>query len=232
MAFQPIVDIGQGSVFAYEALVRGPAGEGADAVLAGVQPDERYGFDQACRVTAIESAAALDLAAGGAALSINFLPNAVHEPRACIRATLQTAARVGFPMDRLIFEITEAEAVSDPEHLNRIIAYYRAMGFRTAIDDFGAGHSNLNLLTRFRPDIVKLDMELVRGIDTDSARRTLLRHCVGLCEDLGITLVAEGVETEAEFHCVADAGVTLMQGYFFARPGLASLPVPYFARLH
>ncbi len=228
MAFQPIVDASTRSVFAYEALVRGPNGEGAGSVIAKVPATGLYGFDQACRTTAIETAASLDLAAQAALLSINFMPNAVYEPRACIRATLQAAARVAFPTDRLIFEITEGEAVAEPDHLARIVAAYRAMGFRTAIDDFGAGHSNLNLLAQFKPDIVKLDMVLIRGIDADPVRRILLRHCVSLCVDLDIMLIAEGVETIAEYETLREIGVTLMQGYFIARPGFKCLPKPVF----
>ncbi|OZB21312.1 MAG: diguanylate phosphodiesterase, partial [Acidiphilium sp. 34-64-41] len=121
MAFQPIVDIVRQEIFAYEALVRGPNGENAGSVIKAVTETLLYGFDQACRITAIEQATALGLVGTSAALSINFMPNAVYEPKACIRKTLETAARVGFPTDRLIFEITEGEAVTDPAHLARIV---------------------------------------------------------------------------------------------------------------
>lgn len=113
MAFQPIVDVETRSVFAHEALVRGADGEGAGEVLAKVTDSNRYGFDQKCRVTAIELASRLDLAKSGANLSINFLPNAVYEPKACIRLTLETAINTGFPVDRIMFEFTEAEPL-DP----------------------------------------------------------------------------------------------------------------------
>jgi EAL domain-containing protein (putative c-di-GMP-specific phosphodiesterase class I) len=157
MAFQPIFDLERRDVFAYEALVRGPAGESAATVLASVTDVNRYAFDQQCRVSAIDWAARLGLTAASAKLSINFLPNAVYEPRACIRATLAAAVRHGLPTDRIIFEFTEQEAL-DTSHLLNILRSYKAMGFLTAIDDFGAGHSGLNLLADFQPDIVKLDM--------------------------------------------------------------------------
>ncbi len=227
MAFQPIVDIRMQQIFAFEALVRGPAGESAGSVIASVMPEQLYAFDQACRIAAIEQAAALGVE-HVPALSINFMPNAVYEPRACIRATLDTADRVGFPPERLIFEITEAEAVRDPRHLTRIVEAYQAMGFRTALDDFGAGHSNLDLLAQFRPDIVKLDMVLVRGIDADARRQALVRACVGLCLELDIALVAEGVETAAEYSALAALGVRLQQGYWLAKPGFRSLPAPVY----
>jgi EAL domain-containing protein (putative c-di-GMP-specific phosphodiesterase class I) len=226
MAFQPIVDASDRSVFAYEALVRGPAGESAHSVLSQLNATNRYGFDQACRLAAIETAAAVGLVATGASLSINFLPNAVYEPRACIRATLETAERVGFPVDRLIFEITEGEEVADHAHLANIVKTYRQMGFRTAIDDFGAGYSNLNLLARFQPDIIKLDMELIRRIDTDRIRRLLVNSMVTICNDIGCLVVAEGIETVGEFDVLIDMGVRLIQGYLIAKPAFKALAEP------
>lgn len=222
MAFQPIVDVDRRTVFAQEALVRGADGGGAAQVLAGVSDANRYAFDQLCRTTAIEQAAALDLTADGAGLSINFLPNAVYEPRACIRVTLEAAMRTGLPTEAVIFEFTENETI-DTAHLLNILRSYRAMGFRTAIDDFGAGYAGLGLLTKFQPDIVKLDMDLVRGIDADPVKRAVVRHTLNLLADLGVQPVCEGIETAAEYRVLRDLGVTLMQGYLFARPVLNGL---------
>ena len=226
MAYQPIVDVEAGRVFAYEALVRGKAGQGAATVLAAVDETNRYAFDQACRVTAIETGAGLGLPATGALLSINFLPNAVYEPRACIRATLAAAERTRFPTGQLMFEIVESEEVTDHAHLSKIIAAYKAMGFKTALDDFGAGFSNLNLLARFQPDILKLDMELIRDIDRDRVRRAIVQGIVGVCRDLDIQVICEGIETVAEYEVLRDKGVTLFQGYLFAKPGFEALPDP------
>ena len=222
MAFQPIVDVEAGRIFAHEALVRGVDGAGAGTILSAVDAGNRYSFDQACRVKAIELAANLGLAPQGAHLSINFLPNAVYEPSACIRLTLATAKRTGFPLDRLIFEFTENEKL-DPDHVQRIVATYKSMGFKTAIDDFGAGYAGLNLLARFQPDIIKLDMELVRGIDTSRARRVVVKAVVDACNDLGVTVLAEGIETASEHHALCDLGIRLQQGYWFARPSFEAL---------
>ncbi|NBB15541.1 EAL domain-containing protein [Caulobacter sp. SLTY] len=223
MAFQPIVDVKTETVFAYEALVRGADGRGAGAVLAEVSEENRYAFDQQCRTTAIELAADLNLAADGANLSINFLPNAVYEPKACIRLTLAAAMRTGFPLNRIIFEFTEDEAV-DTNHLLNILRTYRSMGFKTAIDDFGAGFAGLGLLAKFQPDIVKLDMALIRDIDRDRVKRTVVSHTLAMLRDLGIEPVCEGVETVAEHDVLRDLGVDLMQGYLLAKPQTAALP--------
>ncbi len=226
MAFQPIVDQASGGIFAYEALVRGPAGEGAGTVLDTVDDTNRYAFDQAARVRALELAARLALPRKATNLSINFLPNAVYRPEACIRTTLETASRVDFPLDAIIFELTEGEAVADACHLTRIVESYRKMGFKTAIDDFGAGYSGLNLLARFQPDIVKLDMALVRDIDRTRVKRVIVAGIMRICTDLGITVIGEGVETAGESLALTDLGVNLQQGYLFARPGFETLPEP------
>jgi EAL domain-containing protein (putative c-di-GMP-specific phosphodiesterase class I) len=221
MAFQPIVDLEEEGVFAHEALVRGTQGEPARSVLDRVTPDNRFAFDQRCRVRAVEMAADLGMTTN---LHINFMPNAVYEPRQCIRSTLDAAARTGFPIDRIVFETTENERITDPARLRGILSEYQHQGFKTAIDDFGAGYAGLNLLADFQPDIVKLDMALVRGIDSNAARRTIVGGIVGICRMLGIRIVAEGVETTAEARTLRNLGITLMQGYLFAKPAFEALP--------
>jgi len=225
MAFQPIVDVTTGTVFAHEALVRGAGGESAMSVLGQVSDTNRYAFDQTCRVTAIELAARLKIAEQGANLSINFLPNAVYEPRACIRLTLAAAMRSGFPINRIIFEFTEVERL-DTDHILNILRSYRAMGFQTAIDDFGAGYAGLGLLSRFQPDIVKLDMDLIRGIDSSTVKQTIVGATLRMLRDLGVTPLCEGVETVAEYDVLRSMGVDLMQGYLLAKPALAALATP------
>jgi EAL domain-containing protein (putative c-di-GMP-specific phosphodiesterase class I) len=223
MAFQPIVDVERREVFAYEALVRGPQGEGAGWVLGQVQAEQLYRFDQTCRVLAIATAAELGMQAR---LSINFAPNAVYEPASCIRLTLAASERVGFPIDRLMFELTEGERISDPAHALGVLEYYARRGFTTAIDDFGAGFSGLALLARFQPHVLKLDMELVRDIDTQPAKQAIVEGVVTMATRLGSRMLAEGVETRAELDWLRSIGVELFQGYLFARPRLGALPEP------
>lgn len=224
MAFQPIVDVETGTPYAYEALVRGPNGEGAESVLSRVTPANRYAFDQQCRVKAITLAARAGLAESGARLSINFLPGAVYSPAACIQLTLRTATAVGFPTDRLIFEFTENEEMADPDHVADIVATYRRMGFGTALDDFGAGHAGLNLLASFQPDWIKLDMALIRGIDASAPRRIIVDAVVKMCAALGVRVIAEGIETAAEAAALRALGIRYLQGFYFASPAFESLP--------
>ncbi len=224
MAFQPIVDARRGTVWGYEALVRGTSGEGAGAVLGKVRDDQRYRFDQDCRVKAIELASRLFPTGEAVKLSINFLPNSVYEPAACLRATLSAARRAQFPHQDIMFEFTENESVRDTGHLRSIISEYRRQGFTTAIDDFGAGHAGLGLLCDFQPDLIKLDMHLIRGIDGSRARQVIVAGVMQMARELDITVLAEGIETEAEFAVLKAAGVHLFQGYWLARPAFETLP--------
>lgn len=220
MAFQPIVNMTHKKVFAYEALVRGPEGQSAASIFAQVHDGNRYRFDQACRIKAIERASELGLSC----LSINFMPNAVYRPEVCIRTTLEAAELYGFPLDRIIFEITESERVEDIVHMRQIVEHYKARGFLTAIDDFGAGYSGLNLLAEVRTDILKLDMALIRGIEQDQVRQIIVRGILQVCRELGVQVIAEGVETVGEWRMLSEIGIELFQGYLFARPAFRSIP--------
>lgn len=227
MAFQPIVDIQTGRAFAHEALVRGVGGMGAGEVLAQVTPGNRWAFDRDSRLVALHLAARLGLAAADetAMVSINFMPNAADDPEHSVEPLLSAATAAGLPPNRILFEFTEHEPV-DPARLQTVLRTYRRLGFRTAIDDFGAGYSGLNLLTRFQPDLMKLDMGLIRCIDVDRIKRTLVTHMIDLATDLGVGVVAEGVETPGEYEVLRELGVGLMQGYLFARPALEALVAP------
>jgi len=226
MAFQPIIDLSANAIWGYEALVRGRDGSGAAAVLAAVSDENRYRFDQACRVTAIELAGAKLPAGSTARLSINFMPNAVYEPTACIRASLAAAAKARFNPARLMFEFTENERIIDTAHVGNIIETYRRIGFTTAIDDFGAGYAGLGLLASFQPDLIKLDMELIRGVQSSPARQVIIKGIVEIARALQVTVLAEGVEDAAELSTLHEAGINLFQGYYFARPELETFRGP------
>lgn len=225
MAFQPIVNLADNSVFAFEALVRGPNNESAWSVLSKINERNRYYFDQAARVTAIRLAAQLNIQTR---LSINFMPNAVYKPQACIRATMEAARHYNVDPTRIMFEVTEGEQVIDRQKLRSIFDEYREQGLIRAIDDYGEGFAGLNHLVELEPDVVKLDMNLIRDVDQQRSRQAAVRSTVMLCDELDIDLIAEGVETESEYHCLSDLGVVLQQGYLFAKPGFETLPEPKF----
>ncbi|WGK84062.1 EAL domain-containing protein [Vibrio aestuarianus] len=226
MAFQPIVNCRTQAIFGYEALVRGLNNESAYSVISQVNDDNRYVFDQQCRIKAIALASKLGI---DSILSINFLPNAIYKPERCIRTTLEAAKRYNFPTEKIMFEFTEVEKIEDSSHVKRVVEYYQTLGFKTATDDFGSGYSGLNLLADFQTDIIKLDMGLVRDIHQDKTRQSIVKHCLAIFSDLNITPLAEGIEKREEFIWLMEAGVDLMQGYFFAKPGFESLPEVTFA---
>ena len=146
-AFQPIVNVREGSIFSYEALVRGADNEPAGEIFRKVNQDNLYRFDQRCRVKAIELATRLGI---DCRLNINFFPNAVYKPELCIRSTVAVAREQGFPIENIVFEVIEGEVIRDQAHLANIINYYKKQGFSTAIDDFGSGYAGLNLLAEYQ----------------------------------------------------------------------------------
>ncbi len=225
MAFQPIVNCQSKSIYGYEALVRGLNNESAYSIISKVNDENRYTFDQLCRIKAISLAAELDIRS---ILSINFLPNAVYKPERCIRTTLEAAKKYDFPTERIMFEFTEVEKIEDSEHVKRILKYYENLGFLTAIDDFGAGYSGLNLLADFQTNMIKLDMALIRNIDKDQVRQSIVKNTLNMLNDLNIISLAEGIETQEEYLWLKAAGGELMQGYYFAKPGFESLPTVEF----
>lgn len=232
MAFQPIFNVKTRTAYAYEALVRGVNGESAASILSKVDDSNRYRFDQACRVKAIELATSLGLLdQPHCKLSINFLPNAVYRAETCIRATLEAARLFGFPLDRLMFEVTEGERVDDPDHLKSIFEAYERHGFTTAIDDFGSGYSGLNFLAMFQPHVLKIDMALTRGIDSDPVRKAIVEGIVLVANRLNIEVIAEGIETPQEYAALVETGISLMQGYLLARPAIGALVPGDFSQL-
>lgn len=221
MAFQPIINCQTNQIFGYEALVRGLNQESAYSIISKVNDDNRYLFDQLCRVKAIALAAKLNLQS---MLSINFLPKAIYQPERCIRTTLDAAKKYNFPTEKIMFEFTEVEKIEDVEVVKRIVAYYEKLGFQTAIDDFGSGYAGLGLLADFQTSIIKFDMELIRNVDKHKPRQFIIKNCLNLFRDLNVTALAEGVETIQEMLWLKEAGIELMQGYLFAKPGFECLP--------
>lgn len=221
-SFQPIVDVARHEIYAYEALVRGLKEEDADWVLAQVDAANLHAFDQACRVRAVRLAASLGMQAS---LSINFLPNAVYTPEKCIRSTLQECERSRFPASNIIFEVSETENMINPSHLLNIFKRYSAMGFRTAIDDFGAGYAGLGLLSCYQPDLLKIDMGLIRGIDDDLPKQVIVEGLVTTAKRLRTTIIAEGIETAGERNFLKSIGIDLMQGFLFCTPTFQGLGV-------
>ncbi len=214
LAAQPIVSVSTASIYAYELLLRStsPHLVGAPAILAAAERKHRIGeLGRRVRAAAAERAAQLN---PGQRLFVNLHPAEVLEPDLCHSSD----PLVPFA-DRLTLEVTERARLDGVPGVEAAIARLRAAGYQIALDDLGCGYAGLTSLANLSPDVVKLDMSLIRGIDRDAMRSTLVRAMVDLCRQLGILVIAEGVETRAERDTLVALGCDLLQGYFFARPG-------------
>jgi EAL domain-containing protein (putative c-di-GMP-specific phosphodiesterase class I) len=149
---------------------------------------------------------------------INFTPNSIYMPRRCLKSTVRMVDEAGLRREQVVFEIVEIERLPDAEMLKAIVRYYRDEGFGVALDDLGTEYSSLTVLLALRPDYVKLDRELLRGVHEDAAKATLARKLLEAARELGIKTIAEGIETRDEFAWARRYGADYAQGYLFARP--------------
>ena len=226
MAYQPIVDVTAPRTVAYEALARGLHNEPASTVLREIADDDtEVSAEQRCGTLAVEIAVTLGIVAAEADLYINFSPNGTSLESSALCSAIEAAERAGLSLDRLIMEITEREPLRRPAELRRTLAPYRARGLRVAIDDFGAGYAGLSALAAFQPEIVKVDMALTREIEQSRPKQVIVGSVLAMCGELGIEVIAEGVEQAAQRGTLADLGVRYMQGNLFSEPGFERLPL-------
>ena len=227
-AFQPIVDVVTREIFSYEALIRGVHNESAGHILGQVSPGSMHRFDQQARVKAILLAAHLGI---DCHLNLNMMPLGLISSAESVRSTVEAANRTHFPVEHIVLEVLEGEAIGDQVRFAEQINAYRGLGMMVAIDDFGAGYSGLNLLAEFQPDQIKLDMQLVRRIECNGPRQAIVRAVGQVCHDLGIDVIAEGVETVNEYAWLVRNGVHLIQGYLLAKPGFECLPKVHYPEI-
>lgn len=226
--FQPIVSsAAPHDLFGYEALTRGVNPDGAlipptDLYEAAVTENLLYHLDRSARIGAIRAAQRFLLPGKG---FINFTPSAIYTPEFCLRSTVAVLRQTALQPEQIVFEVVETDRVRDFTHLERILATYRDQGYSTALDDLGAGFASLSLLHTLRPQFVKIDSSLVRGVDTDRYKATIASRLLDTADALGIQSVAEGVETEAEARWLLDNGASYQQGYLFAQPATPPPPV-------
>ena len=216
IAYQPIVRASDGSLFGYEALMRSNESSlpHPGAILDAAERLDRVGE----LGRAIRAAAAVPLAnvPNDVTLFVNL------HSRDLLDATLFSAETPLAAMaGRVVLEITERAALDDVRDARERIARLRAQGFRIAVDDLGAGYAGLTSFVTLEPELIKLDMSLVRDIDRHPMKRSLVRSVTLLCKELGLLVVAEGVETMAERNTVVECGCDLVQGYLIAKPGRA-----------
>jgi EAL domain-containing protein (putative c-di-GMP-specific phosphodiesterase class I) len=221
-SYQPIVDTSTQTIIAYEALLRGAGNKSFADISQDISDVEWVNFDTNSRARAISTAASLDLKVD---LHLNYMARNNEDAMAAADTTLVTAWRNGIDPTRIVLEIDYDQLIGDIESFSAIINKYRGAGLRVCIDHFGAGRASLDLLEPMRPEMISLDLNLIRGIESNGPRQAIVRGMLQTCNDLGIDLIAKYVESEAEYRWLVEEGVDLMQGNYLAKAGFETLPV-------
>ncbi len=217
LAFQPIVSYENRRVVGYEALMRSdePTMRTPDRILKVAEQLSKLG--QLGR--AIRGMAASTKLPSDVKLFVNL-----HARDLAGRELFAEAAPLSKIADRVVLEVTERASLEDLDGLEGRIARLKSQGFQIAVDDLGAGYAGLSSLMNLQPHIAKIDMSLVRGIDQDPRKQSIIKSLVWLCKELGIAVVAEGVETAPERDALVGLGCDLFQGYLFGRPSREPTP--------
>jgi EAL domain-containing protein (putative c-di-GMP-specific phosphodiesterase class I) len=214
MAFQPILRASDRTVFGYEALLRTEEPTLIRPDLVVDAAERLSSLPRLGRKVRALAASAMSGAPPDAALFINLHPldladEELFDPKAPLTQMAQ----------RVILEVTERAAIEEVDDVERRVSQLRERGFRIAVDDLGAGYAGLSSFALLEPEIVKLDVSLLRDIDQSPVKQKLVASMTALCKDMGFLVVAEGIETLAERDCVVALGCDLLQGFLFARPG-------------
>ncbi len=218
--FQPIIDLNDNSIYAYEALTRGVFPDGSlmspgELFYKSTRNDTNFKLDRLCRESALKTSAVKKI---NTKVFINFLPTSIYDPKFCLEATVKWAKQLDHDPKNIVFEVVETEKVEDKEHLKVILNYYRDQGFLIALDDVGEGYSSLNMLVDLKPDIIKVDRNIIDSIHKDTMKQSVYKALRTISSDNNIKLLAEGVENIDELNKVKELGADYAQGYFYAKP--------------
>lgn len=219
--FQPVVSVANRCVWGYEALLRScePSVPTPDAVLGAAETLSQLA-PLGRRVRELAATAAASLPTSNRLL-VNIHPLDLVDPD-----LLDARAPLSEHAARVILEVTERASLQDPGAVERALVTLRTLGYGVAVDDLGAGYAGLLSLLHLRPDVVKLDMQLIRDVHQDPRRQKLVRMVLTGCRELAVDVIVEGVETRQERDALVGLGCDLMQGYFFGRPHPDFLSVP------
>ncbi len=218
--YQPIIDLGTGDTFAFEALTRGPRKTRLEspATLFAIadEVDLTVELDRACFRGALRSATALEPVHR---LFVNLLPMSFYDTAFIEVEVGNLLSAAGLTPANIVFEITERLAIENFASFKRALANYTAMGFGVAIDDVGTRHSNLETVMSLRPHFIKISDVLVRGIARSTVKREMLRSLRHIAETIDAVMIAEGIEQVEDVVALRDLGLRYGQGYYMARPG-------------
>jgi len=220
-AFQPIIDASMMNIVAYEALIAGQNNEEFSEVLPQISDQDWSHFDTNSHTIAINMAAKLGLSCD---LHLNFLARNVDDAGSAIRSILNAAEENGLEPSRIILEIDQDKLIGGLEQFAIIIEEYRRAGLKILLDHFGSGRASLNLLEPLRPEMISLNAQLVRNIETNGLRQAIVRGLHQICNDLGIDPIAKYVETYDEYKWFCEEGINLIQGDLIAESVFEQLP--------
>jgi EAL domain-containing protein (putative c-di-GMP-specific phosphodiesterase class I)/GGDEF domain-containing protein/CBS domain-containing protein len=217
--FQPIVSLRDGTIYGYEALSRGPSGSDMESPSLLFECAQRFNklweLELLCRTKAIETVYTLSTKIR---LFLNVNPSIMHDPKFQQGFTKDYLSQYSISAEDVIFEITEREAISNVADFTKTIRNYKDQNYKIAIDDAGAGYSGLNLISEVCPHFIKIDMNLIRDIDKDVTKQSLVKSMREFAALSNTYLIAEGIETEGELLKLIEIGVDFGQGYFIQRP--------------
>ncbi|MFU9136971.1 diguanylate phosphodiesterase [Erwinia tasmaniensis] len=221
-AFQPIIDPFARQIVSYEALIRTVEGGSPDDYFAPLPREDVYKADLRSKASAFALARKLNIQQQS--LSINLLPmSLVSEPDA-VEFLLQQILANGLVPEQVVVEVTENDDLSRVEEFERAIRKLKAAGISFAIDDFGAGFAGLSLLSRFQPDRVKINRDIISDIHKNGPKQAIVLGIIKSCSSLEIAVIAVGVEKPEEWMWLEAAGISHFQGFLFARPRIKGLP--------
>lgn len=218
--FQPIVKASNNTIFGYEALIRGVKANGElmypyELFEKSSRNDMDFKLDRLCRESALKTAAVKKI---HQKVFINFIPTSIYDPEFCLNSTVKWANQLEFDSKNIVFEVVETQKVKDQVHLKEILMYYREKGYKIALDDVGEGYSSLNMLIKLKPDIIKIDRNIIENINQDEFKQSVYKALYTVAKENGIEVLAEGIETPYEIETIRSIGVDYMQGYYFAKP--------------
>lgn len=219
--FQPVIDINTKKIKGYECLSRGIKKDGdilnpSYMFNLAKKAEMVYFLDRLCRMSAIKTAHKYGITDSN--IFINFTPSSIYNPEYCLKDTVNLVENLKLDIPNIVFEVVEFEKITEVDHLKDVLDYYRQKGFKVALDDVGEGYSSLKMLAALKPDIIKLDTYLIKGIEADSFKRAIVEHLVNLSKKLDIMVLAEGIETHQELETAVQLKVDLAQGYLFGKP--------------
>jgi len=216
---QRIYNIKNNTVFGYESLNRGPENSIYANPLLLIDQAKAEGllwaFEKVARVKTFEHVNHIQK---GEKIFINVEPDLIESQEFSTGFTMDLVKKAGFKPSDIVFEITERAAITDFDKFIKIINHYRQQDYLIAVDDVGTGYSGLTKIIRLEPDIIKLDIELIRNIDTHKYKRAIVKGFKTISDELGIMVIAEGIERKEELETLIDLGIVHGQGYFLHRP--------------